>query len=67
MDLTEEDNDIIINGYDPLTVDHSPLEVEQFINTMGKQVPACKFCPEKLTMTELTSGTNKIRVKKRKP
>jgi organic radical activating enzyme len=67
LDVTDEDKDIILNGYDALTIDHSAEEREQFINTLGKQVPACKFCPEKPIETRLSASTDKIRVKKKKP
>jgi organic radical activating enzyme len=65
FDISDSDKDIMLNGYRPLSSSDSINTTKEFIETIGKQVTACKFCPETPIETRLEAGTNKIRLQKK--
>jgi hypothetical protein len=48
FDISDEDR-ILLNSYDALSVDEFDQRGEEFFRTIDNVIPQCKFCPEQFT------------------
>jgi organic radical activating enzyme len=68
FNVSEKDKKLM-HSYEPLTIDHSLEHTAKFMEGLQKEkiIPQCKFCPESVSTTTLRAGTDKVRIKKKKP
>lgn len=66
FDITTEDEELI-KGYTPLTVNSSNKEFDTFIADLhlNKPEPQCKFCPENIDINVFNASRDKKRVPKK--
>lgn len=43
--LSPEDQELMI-GYQPMTIDHTDQQKQEFLNNLPNAIPQCRFCPE---------------------
>jgi organic radical activating enzyme len=58
FDISDEDR-ILLNSYDALSVEDFDQRGEEFFRTIDDVIPQCKFCPEKYTYDPITFSNRK--------
>lgn len=53
FDISAEDRELLFS-YQPLTVDASTPQIQDFFNNIDNEIPQCKFCPENYDYKPIT-------------
>jgi organic radical activating enzyme len=60
FDITDEDR-ILLNSYQPLTVDEFDTRGQQFVDNIDEVIPQCKFCPVIKEENQEIQALNKVK------
>ena len=60
FDITDEDR-ILLNSYQPLTVDEFDTCGQQFVDNIDEVIPQCKFCPVIKEENQEIQALNKVK------
>ena len=60
FDITDEDR-ILLNSYQPLTVDEFDTCGQQFVDNIDEVIPQCKFCPVLKEENQEIQALNKVK------